>query len=152
MLYCVSGEADAVKKQHYHKKIEEFLNRAEALKQLQAADLAKRKVVKQIHIGENSSGNSYGHLFGKYLDDGVREIIIEEPYLGRVHQLYNLVMFVELCVMNCPKLKIIKLITKHGEDANEQRNAFSHIKSDLAAKNIKFVVEYSESLHDRSIV
>ena len=147
-----AGEQDATKKQHYHKKIEEFLKRAEVLKTQQAEDLSKRKIVKEIHIAENATGYSYQKLFGKFLDGGVREIIIEEPYLGRPFQMYNLVMFIELSVLNCNQLKIIKVITKHGEDPGEQRNAFAHIKSDLDSRQIKLVIEYSESLHDRCIV
>lgn len=148
----LSAELDPTKKQHYHKKIEEFLKRAEVIKQQQASDLAKRKVVSQIHIAENAQGHSYATLFGKYLDSGVREIIIEEPYLGRVFQMYNLLMVIELSVLQCSQLKLIKVITKRGEDPQEQATAFAQIKEDLASKHIKLVVEYSESLHDRSIV
>lgn len=122
------------------------------LKQQQASNLARRKVVKQIHLADNASGHSYGSLFGKYLDSGVREIIIDEPYLGRVFQLYNLLMLIELSVLNCSQLKIIKVVTKRGEDPQEQASAFAQITSDLASRHIKFVFEYSESLHDRSIV
>lgn len=115
--------------------------------------MAKRKIVKEIFIADNATGFSYAQLFGKFLDSNVQEIIIEEPYLGRPFQLYNLLMFIELSVLNCTQLKIIKVITKHGEDPREQATAFSHIKADLQERRqIKLVVEYSESLHDRSIV
>lgn len=123
------------------------------LKQQQAEDLAKRKVVKQLHINENATGYSYELLYGKYLDSGVREIIIEEPYLGRPFQLYNLLMFLELSVTNCINLKVVKVITKRGEDPREQADAFAQMKDELmTAKKVKFIIEYSESLHDRSIV
>lgn len=109
--------------------------------------------MREIHIAENSTGHSYDKLFGKYLDGDVQEIIIEEPYLGRPFQLYNLLMFVEMCVAGCPKLRIIKVITKHGEDPKEQETAFSHIRTDLMEiRGIKLVIEYSTSLHDRSIM
>lgn len=122
------------------------------LKQQQAQDLAKRKVVKEVHLNENGTGYSYEQLFGKYLDGGVREMIIEEPYLGRPFQLFNLLMFIELSVTNCGNLKIVKVITKRGDDVKEQTDAFAHIKSDLQFKDVKFVVEFNEALHDRSIV
>lgn len=123
------------------------------LKKQQAEDLAKRKIVKQIHVAENATGYSYSQLFGKYLDGAVREIIIEEPYLGRPFQLYNLLMFIELSVLSCGQLKIIKVVTKRGDDPQEQAKALAEIRADLMnSKQIKLDIEYSDSLHDRSIV
>lgn len=147
-----TDEPDEAKKRHYHKKIQGFLERAEEVKRLQAEDLNKRKLVKQIYISDDGTGYSYESLFAKYLDSRVREIIVEEPYLGRAHQFYNLVMFLELCCHRCENLKAVKVITK-VENAEEQKIAFSQMeKSLLTIKGTKLIIEISESLHDRSLM
>lgn len=121
------------------------------LKEQQAQDLAKRRSVKKVHITENATGFSFVKLFGKYLDSGVQEIIIVEPYLGRPFQMYNLLMFIELSVANCSQLKVIKVETKPGEDPKEQASALSQIREDLASRNIKLLSELNPAAHDRSI-
>lgn len=137
---------------HYQKKVQEYLIRAEKLKELQREELARRKIVKQVHIAENSKGYSYQTLFGQYLDERIREIIIEEPFLSRPFQLFNLVQLLELLTRKCKDLKVIKVITRKDGDG-EQINAFSHLKQSLQAeKAAKFIVEYSNTLHDRTIV
>lgn len=40
----------------------------------------------KIHILANGTGYSYETIFGKYLDDGVREVALEEPYLREYYQ------------------------------------------------------------------
>ena len=39
-----------------------------------------------IPIAEGSTGHSYKSLFGKYLDETIQEVSIEEPYIREHYQ------------------------------------------------------------------
>ncbi len=74
-----------------------------------------------------------------------------------IFQCDNFVRFLELCILNCLKLKVVKLVT--GKDVNgagEQAKRLAAIKESLQniperKKQIELEIEYSEVLHDREI-
>lgn len=115
------------------------------------------KVIEKIFIMEGQTGKSYDSVFGKYLDDNVTEVLMDEPYLREHYQLANLVRFCELLVLKCSNLKLISVTTvKHEVQNNDdaQTQAFDELAFSLesTSRRIRLDVRYSESLHDRQIM
>ena len=71
--------------------------------QLSKLDVSEKgKYPVQIKIRHNSTGYSYETIFGKFLDNTVTSINIEEPWTQEKHQLENLERFCEVftpCIM-----------------------------------------------------
>lgn len=152
------AETDESRKQHYRTKINEYMVRAEQLKRL--LPNVQGTVIDKIFIMEGDTGKSYESVFGKYLDDGVTEVQLDEPYLREHYQLTNLVRFCELLVVKCRNLKLISVTTSMKDEtpAGEQ-NKRDHItaiedltKSLRSVRQIKLEIRYSENLHDRQIM
>lgn len=79
-------EPDPDKKAYLQKKLGEYMSRAEQIKESIKDKQSRGQIVDKIHILANGSGYSYNTLFGKYLDDNVKEISLEEPYLRDFYQ------------------------------------------------------------------
>lgn len=62
------------------------MTRAELLKKQISEQQSKGAIVDKIHIIANGTGYSYESIFGKYLDENVKEICLEEPYLRDYYQ------------------------------------------------------------------
>lgn len=62
------------------------MKRAEEIKVKIKERQSRGEMKEKIHIMANGTGYSYEKIFGKYLDDGVREIALEEPYLREYYQ------------------------------------------------------------------
>lgn len=105
-----------------------------------------------LKIEDGCIGYGYTTVFGKYLDDTVTEINIEDPYIRAFHQCQNLVRFCELAVRNCKKLTRICLVTTL--DLDERKNQIGRLqelKQNLLARVISFEFTFSDTLHDRQI-
>lgn len=72
---------DDNKKKVYFERIRQYIDRSEQIKDRIQATIAKGRIAANITIAEDSTGHSYEALFGKYLDENIREILIEESYL-----------------------------------------------------------------------
>lgn len=114
----------------------------------------------QIMILEDRTGVTFDWLFGKYLV-GETDIVIEDPYIIRVHQFRNLVDFLDLVLKKrgASHHEIqVHLITKRanlepedmGKDP-DQETSFRQIKDEMSGRNLTFTWEYSQTLHDRFI-
>lgn len=79
-------EEDAAKKLRYQDKLKEYMTRAEQIKELYKSQISKGQIVDKRHIIENSTGNSYDAIFGKYLKDDVTELSLDEPYIREYYQ------------------------------------------------------------------
>ena len=44
------------------------------------------KYHEQIRIAEGSVGHSYGALFGRFIDENLTSVEVEDPYIRSVHQ------------------------------------------------------------------
>lgn len=62
------------------------MTRAEALKLQIKEQQNKGEIIDKIHIIANGTGFSYETIFGKYLNDAVKEVSLEEPYLKEYYQ------------------------------------------------------------------
>ena len=119
-------------KKELRKKAEEYLARAEVLKQ-EARDgdgnyiyrapgcirvrshhlsvaVATEKV-RCVQVRPGDKGHSDSSVFGGCMDGNVESISVRDPYIRARHQLHNFVRFCELAVRNCRRLKAICLIT-----------------------------------------
>ncbi|XP_053676029.1 MIT domain-containing protein 1 [Anopheles nili] len=147
------AETDAQKKRHYQNKIVEYMNRAEQVKELLDRIKNKGVIKDKFHIVDDSTGYDYHRIFNKYLNDSVREILIEEPYVRDHYQICNLVRFCELAVSSCTNLKYVQLMTiKDAKNNDEQGRAFHTLAENLQQHAVKFVIEYSEHMHDRQVI
>ena len=103
-------------------------------------------------ISSSAPGHSYDSLFGRFLNEDVTKVTIEDPYIRAHHQILNLLRLCELLVKKCPSLKAVAVVTSQSPDAHhEQVSKFGEIAKDLSVRNIEFNVSYSETLHDREI-
>jgi hypothetical protein len=62
------------------------MGRAEKVKQLIEEQKAAGKYHEQIVIENNSTGHSYEKLFGRFLDEEVTSVEVEDPYVRSFHQ------------------------------------------------------------------
>lgn len=81
-----TGETDHDKKLHFQKKIDEYMTRAEQIKKRISEQHSRGEIVDKIHIIANATGFGYEKIFGKYLNDSIKEVSLEEPYLREYYQ------------------------------------------------------------------
>lgn len=62
------------------------MTRAESIKSQLDEKRSRGEIIDKIHIIANGTGFDYGSIFGKYLDDKVKEVCLEEPYLREYYQ------------------------------------------------------------------
>ncbi|KAL1387481.1 hypothetical protein pipiens_012755 [Culex pipiens pipiens] len=147
------AEVDPKRKQHFQAKILEYMARAEQVKEQITRWRSRGEIRDKIHVVEGATGYSYGRVFGKYMTDEVKEIMIEEPYVREHHQLCNVVMFCELAVSSCKALKFVKLMTvREKKNNDEQARALQILKDSVKKQGVEFFVEYSEHMHDRQVI
>ncbi|XP_077298415.1 MIT domain-containing protein 1-like [Arctopsyche grandis] len=153
----IKVEVDSSKKVYLRSKIEEFMKRAECLKKMVADQKEAGTFHEQLHIEANSVGHSYKTLFGRFLDNEVNHVTIEDPYIRSFHQCQNFLRLCELLVKSCENLKEVYLVTSHetnGDDrssSQEQEKWFDLLTADLRKRNIGLFVNFSPTLHDRQI-
>lgn len=113
---------------------------------------SKGEIKDKIHIAEGAKNYSYATIFGKYLDDNVWEVSIEEPYLSQFFQMANLVLFCELLVSKCRNLRFIKVTTKR-DDSNitEQSKWIETVTESLGSHNVVLQYDLVDSIHDRQV-
>lgn len=125
------------------------MNQAEKLKRIIEKLKQEGNFHEQFHIESDSIGHSFESIFGRFLDEDVDYVEIEDPYIRLYHQCQNLVRFCELLVKKCKKIQTIKLLTvKHNV---EQAKWLNDIFSNLKEHKISLNITYSTTLHDRQI-
>ncbi|CAF0759606.1 unnamed protein product [Didymodactylos carnosus] len=109
----------------------------------------------QIQIKDDSIGNSYEKIFGRFLDENVTQVDIQDPYIRAFHQISNFLRFCELLIKSRAKVVCINLLT--SQEANDQAKQtqarqLNEIKEHLLRKySIDLIIQYSNVLHDREI-
>lgn len=83
---CLLGEVDDSAKNYLRKKVEEYMNRAESIKKLVLQQKEAGQFHEQVHIENNSTGHGYKTLFGRFLDEDVQYVSVEDPYIRSFHQ------------------------------------------------------------------
>ncbi|XP_066998806.1 MIT domain-containing protein 1 [Anabrus simplex] len=142
---------DVEKKKYVRSKIESYMCRGEALKKLIEEQKEAGKYHEQILIENNSTGHSYKSLLGRFLDDEITEVAVEDPYIRSLHQCQNFLRLCELLVKSCSNLRHINLLTSLDGSVKDQRPWLENVKSSLLRYNIHLTINFSPTLHDRQI-
>ncbi|XP_028371196.1 MIT domain-containing protein 1 isoform X3 [Phyllostomus discolor] len=124
LLQVLKGTQDDTKKCNLRKKISGYMDRAENIKKYLDQEKEDGKYHKQIKIEENATGFSYESLFQEYLNETVREVWVEDPYIRHTHQ---------------------------GSGKQQQICGLQEIKESLRNHGVLLELEYSSSIHDREI-
>lgn len=95
-------------------------------------------------------GHTYESIVGPYLS-GVREVVVEDPYIRATHQIQNFVRFCE-AVLKHSTVKKIKLVTSwDDEDGHEAEERLAELKQSLLEADVVLEVQVKRGLHDREI-
>ena len=153
LMNLVMDEEDMTKKRLVYERIKEYIDRAEQIKDRLNRHMIRGELINNISIVDDSDGNSYKTLFGKYLNNEVREVLLEEPYLHEKYHFQNLIVFFELLIKNCRNMKYIRIVTRMDTKTPEnQKDKLKQIMSDVNKRDIVLSVKYENTLHDRKIV
>lgn len=147
----MKGVADSEKKKYLRTKVEAYMGRAEKVKQLIEEQKAMGKYHEQIFIENDSTGHSYKNLFGRFLDEEVTSVEVEDPYVRSFHQCQNFLRFCELMVKSCCNLNKITLLTSRDGSIKDQAQWLETLKQNLQRYRIDLIIKFSSTLHDRQI-
>ncbi|XP_061396579.1 MIT domain-containing protein 1-like [Musca vetustissima] len=131
----------------YYEHIGQYIQRSKKVDRQIAQLLKTGEFLESIRIHENSEGHSYETMIGKYFDGEVNEIYLEEPYFQQLYQLENFIIFLEMAVKKCPRLKFIKLVTNRVR----YDSYFRDLQTNLRERGIELVVDRDQHLHDRKV-
>ncbi|XP_030033410.2 MIT domain-containing protein 1-like [Manduca sexta] len=149
----LKGAPEESTRAYLKEKIEEYMNRAEFIKKLVQKQKEVGQFHEQIHIENNSTGHSYKTLFGRFLDEDVEFVIVEDPYIRSFHQCQNFLRLCELLVRSCPNLKHVELVTsRDSKSESEQKERYRDLANDLRRYNVQLNAKFSDTLHDRQII
>lgn len=81
-------------------KIEEYMKRAEHIKSLVAEQKESGIFHEQIHIDSDSTGHSYNTIFGRFLDNDISWVKVEDPYIRSFHQVNIFAMHKYLIIIS----------------------------------------------------
>ncbi|XP_070252778.1 MIT domain-containing protein 1 isoform X2 [Myotis yumanensis] len=157
LLQVLKGTKDDTKKCNLRKKISDYMDRAENIKKYLDQEKEDGKYHKQIKIEENATGFSYESLFQEYLNETVREVWIEDPYIRHTHQLYNFLRFCEMLIkrpftrFSSSKENLDVMLQLEGFGKAQQISGLEEIKASLRNHGVLLELEYSSSIHDREI-
>jgi len=151
LLEVCNGCVEANKKEHYNKRIKEYISRAEDIKET-VSKMGNTHT--QVVIPENSTKHDYLSIFKPYLEKSVTTVDVEDAYIRNFHQICNFVRFCEMIVRHCDRIKLIRLTTtKDPNDsiAKEQQQHLLTLAKSLTDHDVSLQVTYLKSLHDRQI-
>lgn len=154
LLQVLKGTKGEEGKHHLRTKVNEYMDRAEAIRKLIDEQKESGKYHEEIHIENDSCGHSYEATFGRFLDSSVTEVEVEDPYIRSHRQVCNFLRFCEMLLTSIAKIQRIKLVTGLDEslDAQKaQRLALTELTTSLQDHNVELKIEYSHTLHDREI-
>lgn len=140
------------KKLHYREKIKGYMDRAEQIKVHVNQLKEEGKYHELIRVADGDTGYSYEVLFKPYLNEGLTEVWVEDPYIRHIHQLYNFLRFCEMLLKASCGVKNIHLLTSQDEDnSSQQLSALAEMKQSLQAKGVCLDLKFSSTIHDREI-
>ncbi|KAL0963487.1 hypothetical protein UPYG_G00307070 [Umbra pygmaea] len=152
LMDVLKAVKDDSKKFHYREKIKGYMDRAEQIKVHVNQLKEEGKYHEQIRIAEDATGYSYDALFRPYINEGLTEVWVEDPYIRHIHQLYNFLRFCEMLLKACCKVTRIHLLTsqEEGENSSQQASALLELRQSLESQRVRLDVQYS-TFHDREI-
>ncbi|XP_077984392.1 MIT domain-containing protein 1-like [Glandiceps talaboti] len=133
-------------------RISEYMTRAEKLKDHIEEEKSAGRYHEQYHIAKDSTGHSYKTVFGKFIDEYLTNVEVEDPYVRSTHQIYNFLRFCELLMKPPSRVKKIVLTTGSDEaNFHQQKSRLDELKESLSKHGVQLIVNVSSSLHDREI-
>ena len=111
LFNSVKQSADDKFKANARLRLNEYMNRAEQLKEFVSNQKEVGKYHEKIELEAGQRGCSYSRLFSKYIDEKLTTVRIQDPYIRTHHQIMNLLRFCELLIKKAKNLNCIKLIT-----------------------------------------
>ncbi|XP_038063402.1 MIT domain-containing protein 1-like [Patiria miniata] len=152
LMEVLKVTTDDAKKRALRTRLGDYMDRAEKIKQHVEKEKEAGKYHEQIHIAADSTHNSYSRTFGRFLDEFVTEVHVEDPYIRNPHQCYNFLRLCELLLGGKTKVKRISLLTGQDQGTAQQQEArFEELKRSLAEYSVTLDISYSSTLHDREI-
>lgn len=106
---------------------------------------------KHFTIRYDDTGHSYESIFGEYLV-GVKQVVVEDPYIRTQHQIQNFVRLCELLVRQ-GTVRQIKLVTGYDEPIQkvEITDRISDLSESLKDMDVTLKLDFNLRLHDRTI-
>lgn len=127
LMNVLKDTKDAHARRRYREQMNSYLERATKLKEFVKEKKKAGEYHEQIKIPDEAVGYSYARIFGPYLDENVEEVIVEDPYVRSVHQIYNFLRLCELFVLK-GKVRVIRLVTgRHQQPLNHRKPTLSQI-------------------------
>ncbi|XP_034944624.1 MIT domain-containing protein 1-like [Chelonus insularis] len=152
LLNSIKDVQDKSKQEYLRIKAKEYMERAEKIKKLIDEGKASGKYREHTKIEAGSIKHGYDSTFGRFLDNSITYILVEDPYIRAYHQIMNFVRFCELAVTKCHLLKKITLTTtQDSENPRNQMTRLEELKRSLRDQSITLEINFSETLHDRQI-
>lgn len=154
LLQVAKETTDENKRNHFRKKSEEYLARAEVMKTAATKIKLQGHTHKQIQIEAGDTNYSYSTVFGPLIDSTLTKVEVEDPYIRAGHQIQNFLRLSELLVQKAPSLRCITLYTSqdhNSESAKSQENHLKELQDSLQKRNIILQFSFSDTLHDREI-
>lgn len=134
-------------------KLVEYLDRAEAVKGIIQQLKESGQFHEMLHISLNSTGHGYNSVFGRFLDNDVSIVIIDDPNIKTKDQCLNFLRLIELLVTKCTFLSRIELMTSKDTSGNsKQGQAFNEIINDLKNYKVELSISYSEAIKESRII
>lgn len=150
-LDVVQAVTDKEKKAKYRTKAGEYLDRSEKVQEIVNKEKENGNYQEHYKIEANSTGHSYEALFGRFLDENVTQVTVEDPYIRAHHQVVNFLRFSELCVKKCPGLARLQLVTTRDSQHGEQEAKLGELQRSLASRGVELTWQFSTTLHDREV-
>lgn len=153
-LACLQKIQDKNKKLKFREKANEYLERCEQLDILIRKEKEAGNYHEQIRIAKDATGHSYETILGRFLDNSVRCVDVEDPYVRSHHQIVNFLRFAELLVKKCPNLSRLRLVTSPADrdgEREQQGDKLRELAASLIRHGVQLVLELSGTLHDREI-
>lgn len=163
VIYCPESKNASATQEPYRKQINGFTQDVfEApiteVEQEKTKEILTESTKEQLNLAEQhftimygDIGHTYESIMMPYLM-GVKELVIEDPYIRLPHQIQNFVRFCET-VLKAGAIKKIKLVT--GYDDNTQladiSNKLAELKQSLLELDVELDIELNPNLHDREI-
>ncbi|XP_065051103.1 MIT domain-containing protein 1-like [Rhopilema esculentum] len=153
LFTSVKQSADDKFKANARLRLNEYMNRAEQLKEFVSNQKEVGKYHEKIELEAGQRGCSYSRLFSKYIDEKLTTVRIQDPYIRTHHQIMNLLRFCELLIKKAKNLNCIKLITTAADfdHAAQQFEKLEQLQKSLKDLKVNFDFEMLETLHDREI-
>lgn len=170
-VYCPESKEALATQQPTRKNLSDISNSEVNVKNLEIKEIDEVKIqnaikvvsqpVQEVFLAEpkeqhftilyNDIGYSYESIMAPYLN-GVKSVLIEDPYIRMSHQIQNFVRFCEVLV-KVGTVKKITLTTGYDDKTQlaEIAEKMDELKQSLIESDLELEVKLNPNIHDREI-